>query len=223
MSINGLLKNEMPREKLINYGANNLTDVELLAIILRTGTKNKNVIELSREIIEYFNVSLISRKTYEELLKFKGISNVKAVQIVALFELSRRLSFSTQAKKIKLCNSKTVYEYIIVDFNSLSYEKVLVIFVDSKNQVIKKEFIFEGTINYSIIEPRKIIKRALVLDASGFFIIHNHPSGDVTPSQDDINVTKKIKEVCENLNLRFLDHLIYGDNDFFSFYDNDIF
>jgi DNA repair protein RadC len=98
-----------------------------------------------------------------------------------------------------------------------------VIFVDSKNQVIKKEFIFEGTINYSIIEPRKIIKRALVLDASGFFIIHNHPSGDVTPSEDDINVTKKIKKVCENLNLRFLDHLIYGDNDFFSFFDNDIF
>ena len=220
--IEGLLDEEMPREKLARFGPEVLTDVELLAIILRVGTKDKNVIEMSREIIEKFNVGLISRKTYEELLGFKGISKAKACQIVSVFELSRRFANKGIDKKVKLCNSRDVYDYVICDFDSLNIERVMAVFVDTKNQVIKKEFVFEGSINYSIVEPRDLIKRALSLDASGFFLIHNHPSGDTSPSEEDIFITKKIDGVCRDLNLRFLDHLVVGSGSFYSLFDNDI-
>lgn len=203
----------------MSCGAENLTDVELLAIILRVGYKGKNVIELSREILSKFSVSLISRKSYNELLEFKGINKAKACQIIAVFELSRRLSIKNFESKIKITNSKDVYEIVKFDFDSLQIEKVMCVFVDSKNQIIKKCFISEGSINFCLIEPRKIIKQALIYNAYGFFLIHNHPSGDSHPSFEDINLTKKIKDITKNLGINFLDHLIIG-NDYYSFYDN---
>lgn len=222
-NIKGLLNEEMPREKLINFGPESLTQIELLAILLRVGTKNKNVIELSREILNKFNINQVSRKTYSELLEFKGIKKAKATQIVALFEFSRRLQFEKYKSniKVKIKSSKDVYENVFFDFSNLTIEKVMLILVDSKNQIIKKEFIHEGSINYSIIEPRNIIKKILSYDAYGFFLIHNHPSGDITPSQEDKNITKKIKEICDKLNISFLDHLIIGDN-YYSFFDNSL-
>jgi len=217
----GLLKEEMPREKLITYGSDSLTNIELLAIILRVGNKEKNVIELSREILNTFDINLISRKSYNELLKFKGISKAKACQIIALFELSRRLSIKNYDKKIFLNSSKNVYENVNIYFKNLQYEKIMIVLVNSKNKLIKKEFIHEGSLNYSIIEPRKIIEKCLSYNASGFFLIHNHPSGDSTPSREDIEITKKIKEISNQLNIRFLDHLIIGD-EYFSLFDNNI-
>ena len=218
--IKELLEEEKPREKLIKVGPEVLLDFELLAIILRSGTKEKNVIELSKEIIKDSSLNIISRKSYEELLKFKGIGSTKATQIVALFELVRRISSSNIEKKISLCSSKEIYEYVKFDFSNLTHERVMAVFVNTKNIAIKKEFIHRGTINYSIIEPREIIKRALSLDASGIFLIHNHPSGDSTPSQEDIEATLKLKQICENMNLRFLDHIIIGE-EYYSFFDND--
>ena len=217
--IDKLMENEMPREKLIKLGAENLTDVELLAIILRVGSKGKNVLELSREILLKFSVPLASRKTYTELLEFKGINKAKACQIVAVFELSRRFSIKETKAKTKINSSKDVYEYVKSDFDSLQFEKVMCVFVDSKNQIIKKEFVSEGSLNFSIIEPRKIIKLALIYNAYGFFLIHNHPSGDAQPSLEDINLTRKIKEITKKLDLHFLDHIIVGNN-YYSFYDN---
>lgn len=221
--IQGLMLEEMPREKLISSGPSNLTDVELLAIILRVGTKNKNVIELSREILSSFNVNLISRKTYYDLLGFRGVSKAKACQIVSVFELSRRLSSKGAERRIKLNNSSSVFDFVRMDFFGLSSEKVMAVFVDTKNQMICKEFVFNGTINYSIIETRDLIKKALSVDASGFFLIHNHPSGILEPSPEDIEVTNNIKSACKIFNLRFLDHLIISDVNYFSMYDSDVF
>ena len=218
--IDKLMENEMPREKLIMFGCENLTDVELLAIILRVGSRGKNVIELSREILSKFNVELVSRKSYEELLEFDGINKAKACQIIAVFELSRRLNFKKVEEKIKLNNSKLIYDLVKSDFNSLQFEKVMCVFVDAKNNLIKKEFISQGSLNYSIIEPRKIIKLVLTYNAYGFFLIHNHPTGDTTPSSEDINLTRKIKEITKKLDIQFLDHIIIG-NSYYSFYDND--
>lgn len=217
-----MLEDEMPREKLIKFGPENLTEVELLAILLRTGTFNLNVIELSRQILSTFNINQVSRKTYQELLEFKGIKKAKATQIVALFEFARRTNNKPIKNKIKIKSSKDIYDNIYLDFSNLTIEKVMLILVDSKNQIIKKEFIHEGSINYSIIEPRNIVKKALNYDAYGFFLIHNHPSGDTTPSQEDKNITKNIKQICDKLNLSFLDHLIIGDNrdNYYSFFDN---
>lgn len=221
--IKGLLNEEMPREKLINFGPESLTQIELLAILLRVGTKNKNVIELSREILNKFNINQVSRKTYSELLEFKGIKQAKATQIVALFEFSRRLQIEKNKSniKVKIKSSKDIYDNVCFDFSNLTIEKVMLILVDSKNQIIKKEFIHEGSINYSIIEPRNIIKKTLSYDAYGFFLVHNHPSGDITPSQEDKNITKKIKEICDKLNISFLDHIIVGNN-YYSFFDNSL-
>ncbi len=219
--INGFLKEEQPREKLINLGPDKLTEVELLAILLRTGTKDKNVIELSREILSNFTITQVSRKMYQELLTFKGIKESKATTIVAGFELARRLSNSKNKKsKIKLLNSKDLYNYVKEDFDNLSYERVGVVFIDSKNNVIKKEILFEGSANSSAIDSKIILKKALIYDSCGFFLIHNHPSGDSTPSKEDLEVTSDIKHKSENLNIRFLDHLIIGEG-YYSIFDNE--
>ncbi|MDA3855176.1 MAG: DNA repair protein RadC [Candidatus Woesearchaeota archaeon] len=220
--IQDLLEDEMPREKLINLGPLHLSDAELLAIILRVGIKGKSVLDLSREILREFSTNLVSRKTYHELLEFRGISKAKACQIVALFEISRRFSQKGFDKNMKLNSSNDVFEYVKADFSNLPEEKVMCVFVDSKNQVIKKEFVGEGSINYTIIEPRKIIRKCLIYSASGFFLIHNHPSQDITPSQEDKNITKKIHNIAKSLNLRFLDHLIVSNLRHYSMFDEDI-
>ncbi len=220
-NILNLLPEELPREKLIANGPETLTKVELLAILLRTGVKNKNVIELSREIIEKLGETQVTRKTYDELLEFHGINKAKACQIVSVFELSRRLTNSKPKAKIQIKSSNDIYNLIKYEFNALSHEKVMIIFVDSKNQILKKEFIFEGGINYSIIEPRLIIKKVLAINASGFFLAHNHPSGDTMPSEEDISITRKIKNICNQLNIRFLDHIIIGE-DYYSLFENDL-
>jgi DNA repair protein RadC len=220
-NIKGFLNQEMPREKLINLGPNSLTEVELLAILLRTGTKDKNVLELSREILSKFTINQVSRRMYQELLNFNGIKEAKATTIVSAFELARRLSNQKEITKLKLLNSKDVYNFIKEDFNNLSYEKVGIVFIDSKNGVIKKEILFEGSVNYSVIDSRIILKKALIYDASGFFLIHNHPSGDSTPSKEDIDVTNEIKKKADDLEIRFLDHIIIGD-EYFSIFDNEL-
>ena len=220
--IKGFLNEELPREKLIHLGPESLSEVELLAILLRTGTKDKNVLDLSREILNSFSIELVSRKTFDELLKFKGIKEAKACQIIAAFEFSRRMLNKKSLNKISLSSSNEVYDFVKNDFLYLNLEKVMLVFVDTKNQVIKKEFIHEGSLNYSIIEPRKVIKKVLDVGASGFFLIHNHPSGIVLPSDDDIKVTLRLKDICLKMDIRFLDHIIVGD-DFYSFFDNDEF
>ncbi len=219
--IKGLLEDEMPREKLMKLGPQSLTDVELLAIILRTGTKEKNVIELSREILKKFSPQQVSRKTFQELLEFKGIKQAKACQIVTLFELSRRLSNKKQLKKFKINSSQELYEYLYPDFANLTKERLMLVLTDTKNQIIRKEWFTDGGLNYSVLDSREIIKKVLDYDAFGFFLIHNHPSGDCKPSQEDLNITIKLKEAAELLNIRLMDHIIIGD-DYFSFYESDL-
>lgn len=219
LKLSGLQTNELPREKLIKYGVSNLTEVELLAILLRTGTKERNVLELSREILEVFDINFVSRRTFQELLKFKGVNSAKACTILATFELARRLSVKKK-KKVQINSSKDVFDFVNFEFSNLGFEKVLVAFVDSKNFVIKTEVLFEGSVSYSVIDARVVLKKALVYDASGFFLVHNHPSGDSTPSSEDIEITNKIKELSNSLEIRFLDHIIIGD-EYYSLFDNE--
>ena len=218
--IRGLLKEEMPREKLMELGPSSLTNVELLAVILRVGTKDKNVLELSREILDSFSVSLISRKTYYDLLKFRGVSKAKACQIVSVFELSRRLFSYSNKDKIKLRNSQSVFNFVKGDYWNLELERVSCVFVDTKNQLLYKQFFSEGSINFSFVDIRKIIKMGLDLNSSGFFLVHNHPSGDLTPSREDIEISLKLKRICVEMDLRFLDHLIISENNYYSMFDN---
>lgn len=215
------MEDEMPREKLIANGSENLSDAELLALILKSGIKEKNVLDLSREILEDFSLNRTSRKTYTDFLKFKGISKAKACQIVAVFELARRFSNPITTKKITISSSKDICEIVKINYLNLSYEKVMLLMFDVKNNLLKKEILFEGSINFSMIEPRKIIKRVLEMDAYSFAISHNHPSGDSSPSEEDIAVTNKILRISKEIGIKFLDHIIVGD-DYYSFFDNDL-
>ena len=216
--VKGLLQNEMPREKLIAFGPSNLTEVELLAIILRTGSKNRGVIELSRDIMQAYNEETVTRLDYENWLDFDGISRAKAYSIIAIFELSRRLSLKSEPEsKIKLNKPEDIYNQVRIDFHNMTHESVIALFTDSKNQLIRKEHISKGGLNYSIVDPRILLKCALKHNASGIFLTHNHPSCDTTPSSEDINITKKIQKACKTLDVRFLNHLIISNNSYYSF------
>jgi DNA repair protein RadC len=212
------MQDELPREKLFLKGPQSLVNFELLALLLRTGTKDKNVLELSREVMKKFSTREISQKTFQELLSIKGISHAKASIIIAAFELSRRLS--QQQEKIKLDSSQGVFAYLKEEMVPLLEERVICLFVNAKMTLIKKEVISQGSLTFSFIEPRKVMQKALEYNAYAFFLIHNHPSGDPTPSQEDIRITKRIKEISNLMHVFFLDHIIIGET-YYSFYDND--
>lgn len=207
---------EMPREKLVDRGTNALTNEELLAILLRTGTKGKPVLDLSKEILNKFTPKTLNN--INQLTKIKGISTSKASIIIAAFEIAKR--FHQQNLKQEIFDSpKKVYEYLSPELKHLQEERVIALFMDSKLQLIKKETISKGSISYSIIEPRKIFEKAIETKCHGFFLIHNHPSGDPTPSGEDIKATNEIKELSKYMKIQLLDHIIIG-NDYYSFFDN---
>lgn len=206
----------MPREKLVDRGTNALTNEELLAILLRTGTKGKPVLDLSKEILEKFTPKTLNN--IQQLTKIKGVSTSKASIIIAAFEIAKR--FHQQNLKQEIFDSpKKVYEYLSPELKHLQEERVIALFMDSKLQLIKKETISKGSISYSIIEPRKIFEKVIETKCHGFFLIHNHPSGDPTPSGEDIKATHEIKELSKYMKVQLLDHIIIG-NDYYSFFDN---
>lgn len=214
-----LLSDEKPREKIIALGPEALTTSELLAIILRTGTKKKNVLELSREVLQLYPLSVLSRKTVKDFEHVPGIKRAKATQLVALFELTRRFSIKEAGKKTIITCSEELFDLVKDDFRDLSIERIMVVLVNSKNHVMRKDFIFQGGIDYSVMDIRELLKIVLLNEASGFFVVHNHPSGDSTPSTQDIQVTKELASLCKGLRVRFLDHIIVGDH-YFSFRDD---
>ena len=212
---------ERPRERLQEKGVEALSTQELLALLLRTGTRGVNVEMLARGLLKENSLLGLSRLNIEQLMDVKGISFAKATTLVSAFELVRRVH-DCNNNRVVFTSSKEVISFVETYFSGLSYERVLALYVSTKNTLIKAEIMHEGSIDFSIIEPRKIVKRALELQASGIFILHNHPSGDPKPSTEDRNVTKRVKEVCELLHLRFLDHIIYGSAiNYYSFFDND--
>lgn len=209
-----------PRERLINYGINNLTNIDLLSIILNSGNHNKNVIKLSEEILNILENNL--NITLEELLKIKGIGIAKASQIISIIELSKRLKNLNNLKNNKLIfnNSRIIYESIKKEVENLTQENLYVLYLDSKLKLIKKELLYKGTINQVLIHPRDIFKYAVKFSAVKIILIHNHPSGDPSPSNNDIILTNNIYECSKIMQIELLDHLIIGFNKYYSFKDN---
>ncbi|MGQ9856109.1 MAG: RadC family protein [Fervidobacterium sp.] len=201
-----------PREKLLNEGAQNLSTEELIAILLRTGTKDKDVIALSREIFDRYDRSLykLSKATINELKKIKGLGDVKIVTLVAALEISKRLVKEEYKEEfISLKSPEDVYRYCI-DMQAFEQEVVRVLFVDSKLRLIGSKDISKGTINTSIAHPRDIFREALTKNAPGIIVAHNHPSGDPTPSMDDIEITKKLIEAGKIIGITVHDHVVIG-------------
>jgi len=208
--------NEQPRNKLIKYGAENLTDSELLAIILRTGNKKENVLELARKVLKEFNLSKLSIISYNQVKKFPGIKKAKACQIIACFELARRFaSYRTYKEPIK--RARDIAKLMMPSLKYLKKENFIGLYLDTRNYIIRKELISIGTLNASLLHPREIFGPALTDGANSLILVHNHPSGNPEPSDEDIAITKKLVEAGKTLCIELLDHIVIGENSYFSF------
>lgn len=208
---------EKPREKLLYLGTNALTDYELLAILLRTGTKYKSVIDLSKEIIEEYNgLNNLQNVVIEELIKIKGIGRIKAIELLAAIELGKRI---TNYKKIKtvIKNSYDAYLYSKNNMAHLTQEYFSAIYLAINNEVICERVINVGTINQTVASPKDVISWGLKFGAYAVIVLHNHPSGDPTPSKADYSFTLKVNEACNAVDFKFVDHIIIGKNNYYSF------
>lgn len=215
MRIKDISKENRPMERLEKKGASTLSDAELLAVILKTGNKEENVIDMSNRLISKYGVGKLSNCSLTELQEIKGIGKVKASQILALFEFNKRHSLSKlDLKPIK--SAKDVYEYASQKLPN-DKEHFMILHLDSKNKIIKDEIISIGILNASIIHPREVFKSAIKESANSIILVHNHPSGDSTPSKEDENISEKLFEAGNLLDIKVLDHVIIGKDRWYSF------
>ena len=211
-----------PYEKFLAYGPQMLTESELLAIILRTGTNNTSALELAEQVLALarqpkkgllglYDLSL------EELMSVKGIGEVKAVKLKCLTELSMRISKATAAEGLRLQDSFSVAAYFMEQLRHKETECVVLVSLDMKGRILKESVLSHGSIRMSLISPREVFLEALSAKAVNILLVHNHPSGDPTPSKEDIALTKAIKAAGEMIEIEMLDHIIIGDNRYISF------
>lgn len=209
---------DRPREKMINEGYEALNEEELLAIILSTGYKNKNVIELSKEILASFSYEELLEVEVDELIKIDGIKLAKATKIVASLQLGRRISEKVIKKKIKkITSSDDVYTYMKNELTFKKKEHFVAILLDTKNVIIAEETISIGDLSSTIVNPREVFKPAIKKSAKSIILVHNHPSGNPTPSMEDLQITKRLVDAGEILDISVLDHIIIGKDKFYSF------
>ena len=213
--------NERPRERVLNSGVESLSNSELLSIILRCGTKEKSVKDLSLEIMSLVgDMANFKYLTLNKLLTVKGIGYVKAIELISVIELSRRINFGNEKIFIKIGSSLDVFNYYRELFLDKKQELFYCLYLNNKNYVIERKLLFMGTINKSVVHPREIFKNAYLTSASGIICIHNHPSGDVTPSLEDKRFTKALVDIGGVQNIPILDHVIIGNDNYFSFMEN---
>ena len=213
---------ERPRERLLKYGVNNLSNEELLSIVLRCGTKNVSVKELSSNILkEYKTLSNIKNATINKLSLINGMGLSKSMVIVAMLELSKRI-YVDDDSNLKICfnNPKKIYEYTKYMFRDKEQELFYCLYFNNKQHLVGKELLFIGTVNKSLTHPREIFKYAYLYSASSIVCLHNHPSGDVTPSREDISFTSALVEIGNIQKIPIIDHIIVSNNNYYSFQDN---
>ena len=221
MKLKEMPQTERPREKLLKYGKENLSDSELLAIILKTGSKGENVCNLSLKILNQIkNLENLKNINLETLTNIKGVGLAKGIELLALTELSKRIYYKQSApKKEKYNNPKTIYENNKYLFDNLKQEHFYCLYLNNNKQLIERKLLFMGTINKSVVHPREIFKEAYKLSASSIICIHNHPGGNKNPSLEDINLTKTLVKIGQINGIPVLDHLIVTEDDYYSFYE----
>lgn len=208
---------ERPREKLIKYGPDKLSDQELLAILLRSGTKDENVLDLASNILKKFSKDKLPYLNYNDLRVYPGLGPAKACEIIACFELGKRF---LKDKQTRLYMKPSQVWEVLKDIRESKKEHFVIFYLDTKNQEITQEIISIGTLNASLVHPREVFEPAVRNLASQIIVAHNHPSGDNTPSQEDLNITQKLVESGKILGIEVIDHVIVSKNNFFSFRDN---
>ena len=207
-------ENERPKEKLLRYGAESLSNPELLAIILRTGTKGENVLSLSQRIISEFNgLNGILNASIKEMTEIKGVKESKASQMIAIAELFKRFNTYKSFIEFKRVTSPNdVASMLYGEMGTFNQEVLKLIILNTKNEIIKIKDVFKGSLNSSLIHPREIFNEAIRNSAASIIICHNHPSGDPTPCDEDIKVTIRLKECGEIIGIKLIDHIVIGRN-----------
>ena len=210
-------ENERPRERLIKYGAESLSDAQLLAIIIRTGSGEKGVLGLSMSLLDAFKtLRNIDAASISDLSSMKGLGTAKIAQIKAAFELGKRLMGESFDGKPVFSSSHSIYSYFAPRFKNLKKEFFIGVLLDAKNRLIRECKVSEGTLTNSLIHPREAFKEAVKESAASIIFVHNHPSGDPTPSRDDIAITERLKSSGDIIGINVLDHVIIGDGKYVS-------
>ncbi len=218
-TIKELPKVERPREKLMQYGPEKLSNSELLAILLRSGTKEENVVELSNKILKRFSANELPNLTFDDLKNYPGLGPAKACEIVACFELGKRL---LKDKKAEIyLKPREIWEEL-KDLRDYKKEHFVIFYLDSRNQEIKREIISVGSLNANLVHPREVFEPAVRNLAAQIILAHNHPSGDPEPSEDDLEITKRLVESGKILGIEIVDHIIVVKNGFLSFNEKNL-
>ncbi len=223
MSIKGIVEQEQPREKALLYGIETLTNQELLAILIRCGSKKANAVDLANKIlVQIGGLENLMQVTLSDLTSIDGIKEAKALGILASVELNKRIRHCESRPTVQILSSLDAYLYMRCKLEFEKQEKVMVLYLNSKHQVVKEKMMFKGTINMSVISSREIYKEALLCDSVAIMVFHNHPSGSCEPSLDDIETTKKLKTAGICFDIVLLDHIIIGKNQYYSMADQKI-
>lgn len=217
-------KDDRPRERLINFGVEHLSNEELLAIVLKTGTKDVSVKELSNMILSKIGgMKKLGSMNYQMLISVPGIGSAKACTLMAIVEIAKRISQTrTSIHNVSIKSANIAFEYFKDIFQDKKQEYFYVIYLDNKKKVIETKLLFIGTLNQSIVHPREVFKEACLLSASCLICVHNHPSGNVLPSKEDIELTKRIYDIGLLMGIRLVDHLIIGGEEYYSFLENNL-
>ncbi len=211
---------ERPREKLMNLGPSVLTDAELVAILLRTGSHRQTALDLAKLLLtRYGQLPDLSVMEYQEFFRIKGIGPAKAITLIAAFEIARRIASAARPRRVKFTGPEEVFQRFEPLLGHLKKEVFMILALNSANLLIREIKISEGILNSSLVHPREVFKQAILESAASIILIHNHPSGEVQPSQEDKAITRRLVESGRLLDIPVLDHIIIGQGCYFSFRD----
>jgi DNA repair protein RadC len=221
ITIKNWAEEDRPREKLLLQGRRALTDAELIAILIGSGSTNESAVELSKRILHHFNndLSVLGKQSVVELSKFKGIGEAKAISIIAGLELGRRRQDTAEPEVVQITRSKDIFDLLSRYFSDIHHEEFWIILLNKANKVSSNFLISKGGMAGTVVDPKIIFKVALENNAASIVLAHNHPSGNLKPSQADINLTKKIINAGKMLDIQVLDHVIFAQKHYFSFAD----
>lgn len=213
----------MPREKALEYGISSLTNIELLALVIKSAYKNKNVYDLAQDILQLANgFNNLLSLSYEELVSIKGIKKAKALEIMAILEISKRLTKIDSINESQLSNPQKVVEWIRFNVGFSNQEEFFAVYLNARGSILKAEVMYKGSKNSAIVGIDEILRKAILLKASAIVVAHNHPSDNVKPSKEDIDITHKLYNSSLMMDIPLLDHIIIGKSNYFSFKNNNM-
>lgn len=223
-SIKNWSQDDQPREKLIHKGKTALSDAELIAILIGSGNREESAVDLSKRILGSVenNLSELGKLSIKQLMDFKGIGEAKAITIMAALELGRRRRSEDALEKKKINSSKSVFELMQPVIGELMHEEFWIIYLNNSNKVIQKNQLSKGGITGTLVDVRLVLKNALEVGATSIILVHNHPSGNLKPSEADKQLTNKLKQASESLDIKVLDHIIVTEKAYFSFVDENL-